>query len=294
VKRAPTLIGEALLRRWRLPRLPPLADKSQRGDVLIFGGSSQVPGALMLAGKAALRAGAGRVQLATARSVAAALAVAFPEARVIGLPQARDGELTQGAARALGYELEACNALLVGPGMRRETAIEPLLERARRARCECTLLLDAAALRVLRDRGRLPTARLRGVVATPHAGEMADLSGCQRADVEENPLDLARASAKALGVVMVLKGKETFIVDPDGTAFRNVAGNQGLATAGSGDTLSGIIAGLACAWRPALAGGSLGRLPARQSRRGFEAAPGRLGLSGERACARDPAAHGAT
>jgi hydroxyethylthiazole kinase-like uncharacterized protein yjeF len=245
VKRAPTLIGEALLRRWRLPRLPPLADKSQRGDVLIFGGSSQVPGALLLAGKAALRAGAGRVQLATARSVAAALAVAFPEARVIGLPEARDGEIAKGAARALGYELEACNTLLVGPGMRHEGAVESLLERTRRARCECTLLLDAAALRVLRDRSRLPAARLRGIVATPHAGEMADLWGCQRADVEENPLDLARASAKALGVVMVLKGKETFIVDPDGMAFRNVAGNQGLATAGSGDTLTGVIAGLA-------------------------------------------------
>lgn len=243
--RSPKLIGEVLLRRWRLPQLPPLADKSQRGDVLIVGGSSQVPGALRLAGTAALRAGAGRVQLATARSGAAALAVAFPEARVIGLAQARDGELAAGAARGLGYELAACNTLLLGPGMRRDAAIEPLLERARRARCECTLVLDAAALRVLRARRRLPESRLRGIVATPHAGEMADLWGCERAHVEANPLDVARASAKALGVVMVLKGKETFIVDPDGTAFRNVAGNQGLATAGSGDTLSGIIAGLA-------------------------------------------------
>jgi NAD(P)H-hydrate repair Nnr-like enzyme with NAD(P)H-hydrate dehydratase domain len=74
---------------------------------------------------------------------------------------------------------------------------------------------------------------------------MADLWGCERAEAEAEPLSVARAAARALGVVMVLKGKQTFIVDPEGTAFRNVAGNSGLATAGSGDTLSGVIAGLA-------------------------------------------------
>ncbi len=245
MKQAPKLIDDRLLQRWPLPKLPRIADKAARGDVLVVGGSSQVPGAVLLAGRAALRAGAGRVQLATASSVAHALAVAFPEARVVGLPQTRTGELAANAAGALGRELEACGALLLGPGMSDDVAVKPLLERARRARCACTLVLDAAALRVLRARRPLSAPRLAGIIATPHAGEMADLWSCERAEAEAEPLRVARAAAQALGVVMVLKSTETFIVDPDGTAFRNVAGNPGLATAGSGDTLSGVIAGLA-------------------------------------------------
>lgn len=245
MSQAAKLIDERLLRRWPLPKLPRIADKAARGDVLVVGGSSQVPGAVVLAGRAALRAGAGRVQLATARSVAPALAVAFPEARVIGLPQARSGELAANAARALGHELGVCGTLLLGPGMRDAAAVPALLERVQRARCECCLVLDAAALRVLRARRSVSAPSLAGIIATPHAGEMADLWGCERAEAETEPLPVARAAARALGVVMVLKGQETFIVDPEGSAFRNVAGNSGLATAGSGDTLSGVIAGLA-------------------------------------------------
>jgi hydroxyethylthiazole kinase-like uncharacterized protein yjeF len=245
VSRSPKLIDDRLLRRWPLPRLPHHADKAARGDVLVVGGSAQVPGAVLLAGQAALRAGAGRVQIATSRSVAPALAVAFPEARVIGLPQTDDGEIAGAASRSLGRELEACTALLLGPGMRDETATKSLVARCQKARCACALVLDAAALGLLRDHRRVSVRGLAGVVATPHAGEMADLWDCEREEAESEPLDVARAAAETLGVVMVLKGKETFIAAPDGTAFRNVAGNVGLATAGSGDTLSGLIAGLA-------------------------------------------------
>jgi len=241
---AVTLITDALLRKWPLPTFDEKLGKEARGDVLIVGGSVQVPGAVLLAGAAALRAGAGRVQLGTARAVALHLAVMFPEARVIGLPQGNAGELSAGAVAKLSKEIEACRALLVGPGMCQEAAAASIVQHCQKTGSRCTLVLDAGALGVLR--GRRPTlARYAaGVVATPHAGEMATLWGCERDEVLARPLELAREAARTLGIVLVMKGVETFVVTPEGVAYRNVAGNSGLATAGSGDTLSGIIAGL--------------------------------------------------
>lgn len=238
-------IDAAFLRSWPLPKLDAHADKVSRGDVLVVGGSEEIPGAVLLAGVAALRAGAGRVQVATTRGAARSLAVAFPEARVIGVAQTRKGEIALRGARELHRELGRAKAVLLGPGMREQGAAEQVLREALRAKHDFTAVLDAAALRVFRDRKPLRAGSLAGAIATPHPGEMADLWGCEAEAVHGNPLALALEAAQSLGVTLVLKGVETFIVDPDGTAFRNVAGNSGLATAGSGDVLSGIIAGLA-------------------------------------------------
>jgi ADP-dependent NAD(P)H-hydrate dehydratase len=236
------LINEALLHRWALPKLPEHTDKVARGDVLVVGGSAEIPGAVLLAGTAALRAGAGRVRIATAHTARAAMAVAFPEARVIGLPETRSGELASGGTRLLDAELGNADALVIGPGMREHAAAERLVKQLSKAQSKGVLILDAAALRVL----RAPRATYaRGVIATPHAGEMAELCNCERDQVLRDPLGAARETARAMNVVLVLKGAETFLVAPDGRAFRNVAGNVGLATAGSGDVLSGIIAALA-------------------------------------------------
>src|SRR5688572_411130 len=102
---SPKLIDAALLRRWPLPKLEPHADKVSRGDVLVVGGSREIPGAVLLAGTAALRAGAGRVQIATARAAASQLSMAFPEARVIGLSETARGEIAVKGARELSEEL---------------------------------------------------------------------------------------------------------------------------------------------------------------------------------------------
>jgi len=243
--RAPERIDARLLRRWPLPRLGEHADKAARGDVLVVGGSLEIPGAVSLAGVAALRAGAGRVQLGTVRGAAIALATTFPEAKVVGLAQTGRGEIAKGAAQKLKRELAACDALLIGPGMRDHSAAQPLLSELARSPHRCTTVLDAAALRLFRRHKRLPGGKLDSIIATPHAGEMADLWGCPAEHVHANPLRLATEAARELGVTWVLKGVRTFIVDPDGRAFENVAGNSGLATAGSGDVLAGLIAGLA-------------------------------------------------
>jgi hydroxyethylthiazole kinase-like uncharacterized protein yjeF len=239
------LVTDRLLRKWPLPSLEPGADKQARGDVLIVGGSREIPGAALLAGEAALRVGAGRVRIATAREVAQAVATAFPEARVIGLPTTPDGELSGRGIDGMKQELTACTAMLLGPGMREQRAVAVVLSQARRARARSALVLDAAGLRELQGGRAFARGSLRAVVATPHAGEMADLWGCKRSEVERAALSLARAAASTLEVCVVLKGAETWIAAPDGRVFHNVAGNVGLATAGSGDCLAGLIAGLA-------------------------------------------------
>jgi len=240
-----TPIDAALLRRWPLPSLPPNADKKARGDVLVVGGSREMPGAVLLAGEAALRVGCGRVQLATAREAASALAIAFPEARVLALPTNQRGELSATGATALKEHLARCRALLVGPGMLEHALASRICSATRRTKPGLALVLDAAALRVLRGRKPISFGAPAGVIATPHAGEMADLWGCSRDEVERAPLELARRAAHTLKLTLVLKGVVTWVVTPLGQAYRNAAGNSGLATAGSGDTLAGLIAGLA-------------------------------------------------
>jgi hydroxyethylthiazole kinase-like uncharacterized protein yjeF len=173
------------------------------------------------------------------------LAIAFPEARVVGLAETTRGEIAVRGARELTDELARAKAVLIGPGMREESAAEELLRQALRRKHDFTAVLDAAALRLFRGRTPLRAGSLAGVVATPHAGEMADFWGCEAEAVHRKPLALAAEAARSLGITLVLKGVETFVVEPDGAAYRNVAGNSGLATAGSGDVLSGIIAGLA-------------------------------------------------
>lgn len=239
------LITERLLRRWPLASPPPDADKQARGDLLVLGGSREIPGAVLLAGEAALRAGAGRVRIATACEVAVAAATAFPEARVIGLPTTSAGELSGRGLEDVKQEVAFCTAALLGPGMTEQRAAVAVLAHARRVKARGALVLDAAALRVLRGHSAFARGTLRAVIATPHAGEMAEIWGCKRAEVERAGIDLAREAARTLEVCVVLKGTETWVVAPDGRAFHNLAGNVGLATAGSGDCLAGLIAGLA-------------------------------------------------
>ncbi|HYP89934.1 MAG TPA: NAD(P)H-hydrate dehydratase [Polyangiaceae bacterium] len=232
-----------VLRSWQLPKPPADGDKQARGDVLVVGGSAEIPGAVLLAAQAALRAGAGRVQVATVQSAAPHLAIALPEARVIGLDQDAQGELAADAGRPLAAELKACRALVLGPGMRSENAAARIYLELTRQPSEATVVLDAAALRLLSNDGS-KTRAATPLIATPHAGEMATLLGCTREHVQQNRAMLALEAARQHDVVLVLKGAETYIAAPDGRTFRNTAGNPGLATAGSGDTLAGIIGGL--------------------------------------------------
>ncbi len=239
-----TLITPAVLHCLPLPAVDGDQGKEGRGCVLVVGGSDQIPGAVILAATAALRAGAGKLQIATGRRVAPWVAVAVPEARVIGLPHARTGELAPRACTAIRHEARACDALLVGPGMMDQRAGVDLVRRCLRDAGGPPLIVDAAPLAAFGDRRPIARSARNRVVLTPHAGEMAMLWGISKDDVQAAPLDVARQAATRLGAVVVLKGAVTIIAAPDGTAFHNTAGNSGLGTSGSGDALSGVVAGL--------------------------------------------------
>jgi hydroxyethylthiazole kinase-like uncharacterized protein yjeF len=239
-----TPIDAALLGEWPLPAVNGELGKVGRGQVLIIGGSVQNPGAVMLAGVSALRAGAGRLQIATAASVAPLVAVNVPEARVLGLRHGAEGELSASSCRALRVELNAMNALLIGPGMMQARAAAALLTARFVASTDAALIVDAGALAVLGKAERALSSHRGGAILTPHAGEMARMCGIEREAVLRDPLQIAREAAARHGAIVVLKGASTFIASPDGQAFCNRAGGVGLGTSGSGDVLAGLIAGL--------------------------------------------------
>lgn len=224
---------------------PEAGSKDKRGRVLVAGGSRAMPGAVLLAATAALRAGAGKLQIATAESVAVALAVAVPEAYVIGLPETDGGAIDPRGADILRPRLDGVDCVLFGPGMIEEPlAVQFIVKLLPHIGENCTVVLDAAALAVPSEN----PAALHGlggrVVLTPHGLEASLMLHMEQQDVEGDAPGTALRAAADLRAVVALKGVDTFVAAPDGTMFCNTAGHVGLATSGSGDTLAGIIAGL--------------------------------------------------
>lgn len=240
-------VTRALLHRRPLPALRSDDDKEARGRVLVIGGSMQVPGAILLAGVAALRAGAGKLQFATIRSAALSLGLAVPESLVFGLPQTRSGNIAGARAGSqLNRYVPAADAVLVGPGMASERSVHQLVAAlVVQLGDTATLVLDGAAAIALRQDEQL-LKRLSGrAVLTPHAGEIASLTGLDKRHVEKHAPMIAQHAAAKFGATVVLKGAPSWIAEPGGTLFRFAGGSVGLGTSGSGDALAGIVAGLA-------------------------------------------------
>ncbi|GGZ09464.1 NAD(P)H-hydrate dehydratase [Pseudoduganella plicata] len=250
-----TDITARTLRDWPLPQPSFDGDKEVRGHVLIVGGAREMPGAVMLAATAALRAGAGKLTIATAASVAPLVAMAIPEARVIGLAETANGGFTLEAARKLGELAGKIGAMLVGPGMQDEGATAELVHALLPRFAGTALILDAAAMGAVRMAGEphlleepKDMAHFRfaePVLLTPHAGELSHLTGEDKEALAADPLAAATEAARRWNAVVALKGATTVIAAPDGQRWRHEGGNIGLAISGSGDALAGIIAGLA-------------------------------------------------
>jgi len=235
---------------WRkthpLPFHHPGTDKNRRGRVLLVGGSMFVPGALGLTGEAVLRSGAGKLQIATVDAAAMHLGVLVPEAAMIGLPTDDDGEIGMGAAEKLADAVRHCDCLLVGPGMVSQPSARALLEALLPLLGEGQVaVLDAAAISCARALAPLIAAQQGRVILTPHHGEMAQLTGIERDDIDHDPRDSARAVAAEFEAITVLKAAETVVATPDGHTLLYASDCVGLATGGSGDVLAGITAGLA-------------------------------------------------
>jgi hydroxyethylthiazole kinase-like uncharacterized protein yjeF len=255
---------------WPLPMPADDGDKEERGRVLVVAGSREIPGAALLAGTAALRAGAGKLALAVPACIAPGLALAMPEARVIALPENARGEVDGQAAdcEALDGLSGRIDAVLVGPGMQEPGAAAALVRRLAGLLPDAAMVLDACAMDAVCDAAQpLPVT----VAITPHAGEMAHLHGNSKQAVQADACGAACGAALQWNAVVALKGATTFVASPDGRLWRHAGGNVGLAVSGSGDVLAGLIAGLAargaaleqaCIWGVALhamAGDSLAR-----------------------------------
>lgn len=281
-----TLVAPSLLREWPLPA--PGADKYSRGSVLVVGGARATPGAALLAGVSALRAGAGKLTLAVAESVAVQLGVALPECGAIGLPETPGGSVKPELAPIASY-LDRADAVLVGPGLDDPDLAGELLEALLEHEASRdgssdpdgtegpAIVLDAyalAALVHLEDqldpwRGRL--------ILTPNPTEAGILLG---RDVEDLEKDLPEISAK-FGAVVSCQG---LITQPPGLEpdepelWKITTGYGGLGTSGSGDVLAGAIAGLrargttgaqAACWGTHLHAAAADRLASRLGPLGF-------------------------
>ena len=293
----PVAVTSALLRRWSLPRAGEAADKIDRGVAMVIGGAAEVPGALLLSGVAALRVGAGKLQLAAPRSTVAALGVALPEARVFSLSESGDGVLDRRSGNRAAECAQSADALLIGPGMLNEDAIRGFMDEFVRRVADHDLVIDALALGALRG-GRYRFTEDTRVVLTPNVSEMAKITGDKPDSIEADPLGVATSVARDLNAVVVLKRAQTLVATPYGEAFRYSEGDAGLATSGSGDVLAGALVGLlargatldqAAVWAVYLHGTAGNRLKRRVGAIGFlarelcdEIAPLMNSLSGNR------------
>jgi ADP-dependent NAD(P)H-hydrate dehydratase len=235
-------VTKATLRRWPLPSPPPAGSKEDRGNLLIIAGSVEIPGAAILPATAALRAGVGKVTVAAPAAVTGIVGQAVPEARVVAV-----GTIGASRVRALN---DTFDAVLIGPGMVESKSLRQLILAAVGSQRRATIVLDAGAIaaladpilrQMLRGCGRPPATRC---VITPHAGEMASLLNADKAYVEHHSALLATRLCASTNIVVALKGAITWIAGP-GRVWLYKNHNSGLATAGSGDVLAGVIAGLA-------------------------------------------------
>ncbi len=241
----PTPLTSAALKRQPLPPVEG-GDKDSHGQILIIAGSRDVPGAALLVAHGAMRAGAGKLQLAVPDAIAIPLGIAMPEAMVVGLPMARDGGFSRGAIAKLLALAKDADAIVAGPGL----CPNPAATRLAGELCALgkPLVLDAALLHALPTKSGPARRAAIPPILLPHAGEMASLLDCDPARVEGDPLGCGRACACACAeqydAFVLVKGVASHIVTPDGQAWLYPGGGPGLGISGSGDVLAGIVGGL--------------------------------------------------
>ena len=221
--------------------LPPIVDgdKHSKGRILVIAGSRDVPGAALLAATGAMRAGAGKLRIATVKSAAIQLGIAMPEAMVIGLPQADDGGFAADAVERITELAAETDCIVAGPGVRRNDSSEAVADALLRS--EAALALDVAFLEALDTSG---IKRKQPPVLLPNADEMAALLGCDRDEVHRDPIACGHRAAKLYASIVLVKGVVSHVVTADGECWTYDGGAPGLGVSGSGDVLAGIVGGL--------------------------------------------------
>ena len=229
-----------------LPRRPFDANKGNFGRVLVVAGSINYIGAAYLACSGALRVGAGLVTLATGTTLQSILASRLTETTYLPLPESYPGIISPSAAKLIHQNLHNYHALLLGCGLGQSRASMELVENTllRVRAVPLPLVLDADALNTLAKIPNWWQRLTNDAIFTPHPGEMARLAGIPIDEVQSDRLGTAKRVAQAWHKTIVLKGAHTIIAAPDGRTRISPIANPGLASAGTGDVLSGVIVGL--------------------------------------------------
>jgi ADP-dependent NAD(P)H-hydrate dehydratase / NAD(P)H-hydrate epimerase len=224
---------------------PAASNKGNFGHVLVLGGATGKAGAAAMAGMAALRSGAGLSTVATAKSVLAIVGSFHPELMTEPLEETEAGSISSVSLEPgrLDALLKGKTVLAVGPGISRHPDTSAFV-RGVMKRYKMQIVLDADGLNAFEDHAAELKEKAGALVITPHPGEMARLTGLTIAAVQRDRLNVARSFAREHELIVVLKGNRTLIAQPDGTVWVNTTGNPGMATGGTGDILTGMVAGL--------------------------------------------------
>lgn len=231
----------ATLRGWPVPA--PGSGKDQRGRILVVGGSRESPGAVRLAGEASLRAGAGKLRIATVEPVTATLGLVLPECGTVALPETSAGHVDPAAAGALVEECDQVDAVLLGPGLTGKDEVVRLVGELL-SRIHTPTVVDALASAYLTEQPDGARGLDGTCVLTVNTLELAKTAGCDEEEVEREPVAVARRVAERSGVVVVHGGAAKHVVTPEGRAWEITGGGPGLGVSGSGDVQAGLVAGL--------------------------------------------------
>lgn len=226
-----------------LPSRRGISHKGDYGRVLIIGGSRGMAGAMALAANAALRVGCGMVVAAAPKSVQETLAVKLTEVMTLPLPENSLGTLVPDAVDALKERLDWADVVAIGPGFGLNDDIVSFMGRFLDV-CQLPMVIDADGIKCASSFKDKLTSRQSPVIITPHPGELAYFLGMKQDEILANYFQTTLDAASKLGMVVHLKVHRSVTAHYDGRATINITGNSGMASAGSGDVLTGIIAGL--------------------------------------------------
>ncbi|MFC1860251.1 NAD(P)H-hydrate dehydratase [Chloroflexota bacterium] len=245
---AESVADELIIREWArsvLPERPLQANKGSFGRVLVVAGSINYIGAAYLACSGAMRAGAGLVTLATANSLLPILASKLTEVTYLPLPEAQPGIISPQAASLIHREADRYNVLLIGCGLGQgQQAVDFIKSTLFGLKPMPSLVIDADGLNTLAKTPHWWQQLGGDAILTPHPGEMARLTGMSVGEVQSERVSIAKRVALEWHKTVVLKGACTVIAAPDGQCRVSSISNPGLASAGTGDVLAGVIAGL--------------------------------------------------
>ncbi|MGH9687905.1 MAG: NAD(P)H-hydrate dehydratase [Candidatus Acidiferrales bacterium] len=231
--------------KYAIPREPE-GHKGDYGHALVVAGSVGKTGAAVLASWSALRAGAGLVTVATPEPALQTIAAHTPEVMTAPLPATLAGTISERAleGNAFAALLAGKRALAIGPGLSTQSETQTFIRRLVTRPREVPIILDADGLNAFAGRASELNQPAGLLAITPHPGEMARLLGCLIAEVQKNRIDVARKAAANWNAHVILKGHHTIVAAPDGRAYLNSTGNPGMATGGTGDALTGMLAAM--------------------------------------------------